>query len=45
VVATIDVAGTLLAVGAFVALRRFQLGLIPVISVSATLGAAWYLVA
>lgn len=43
VLATVDVASLVLAVGAFVAMLRFHVGMIPVIFVSAALGVAWYM--
>lgn len=45
VLATIDIASLVLAAAAFVAMLRFHVGMIPVIGVSAALGAAWYMVA
>ncbi len=45
VLATVDVASLVLAVGALVAMLRFHVGMIPVIFVSAALGAAWYMLA
>jgi len=45
VIATIDIASLLLAVGAFIAMLRFHAGMIPVIFVSALLGATWYMLA
>jgi len=42
---TIDVASLALAVGALVAMLRFHVGMIPVIGMSAALGAAWYMLA
>lgn len=42
VLATVDVASLVLAVGALVAMLRFHVGMIPVIFVSAALGAVWY---
>lgn len=44
VIATIDIASLVLAVGAFIAMLRFRVGMIPVIGVSAALGAAWFMV-
>jgi chromate transporter len=43
VLATLDVASLVLAIGAFVAMLRFHVGMIPVIFVSAALGAGWYM--
>jgi chromate transporter len=43
VLATLDIASLVLAAGAFVAMLRFHVGMIPVIFVSAALGAGWYL--
>jgi chromate transporter len=43
--ATIDPASLVLAVAAFIAMRRFRVGMIPVIGVSAALGAMWYMLA
>ncbi|HEX5788987.1 MAG TPA: chromate efflux transporter [Woeseiaceae bacterium] len=43
VLATVDVASLVLAVGALVAMLRFHVGMIPVIFVSAVLGMAWYM--
>lgn len=43
VLATVDVASLVLAVGALVAMLRFHVGMIPVIFVSAALGAVWYM--
>jgi len=45
VLTTVDVASLVLAVGALVAMLRFHVGMIPVIFVSAALGAAWYMLA
>ncbi|CAE6507367.1 conserved membrane hypothetical protein [Nitrosomonas nitrosa] len=45
VIATIDIASLILTVGAFVAMLRFHVGMLPVIFVSALLGTAWYMVA
>ncbi|MEQ8485753.1 MAG: chromate efflux transporter [Pseudomonadales bacterium] len=41
--ATVDPASLLLAVGALVAMLRFHVGMLPVIGVSAALGAGWFL--
>lgn len=41
---TIDFASLALALGAFVALLRFKVGMIPVIAVSAGLGAVWHMI-
>ncbi len=43
VIETIDIASLVLAIGAFVAMLRFHVGMIPVIGVSAALGTAWYM--
>ena len=43
VFATLDVASLVLSIGAFVAMLRFHVGMIPVIFVSAALGAGWYM--
>ncbi|MBL8660820.1 MAG: chromate efflux transporter [Rhodospirillales bacterium] len=40
---TVDGASLVLAIGALVAMLRFHVGMIPVIGVSAALGAAWYM--
>jgi len=42
---TIDVASLALTVGALIAMLRFHVGMIPVIGMSAVLGAAWYILA
>jgi chromate transporter len=39
---TVDLASLCLAIGAFVAMLRFHVGMIPVIAVSAALGMLWY---
>jgi chromate transporter len=43
VLATLDPASLVLAVGALVAMLRFHVGMIPVIFTSALLGAAWFM--
>jgi chromate transporter len=43
VLSTIDFASLSIAIGSFVAMLRFHVGMIPVIGVSAALGAAWYM--
>lgn len=45
VLSTLDPASLVLAVGAFVAMLRFHVGMIPVIFVSALLGATWFMLA
>jgi chromate transporter len=42
VVATINMASVALTLGAFVAMLRFHVGMIPVIATSAALGIAWH---
>jgi chromate transporter len=43
VIETVDFASLILATGAFVAMLRFRMGMIPVIATSAALGALWFL--
>jgi chromate transporter len=45
VLATLDPVSLALALGAFIAMLRFHVGMIPVIFVSALLGAIWFLLA
>jgi chromate transporter len=45
VLSTVDLASLVLAIGAFVAMLRFHVGMIPVIFASAGLGVLWHLVA
>lgn len=44
VLASLDAGSLVLAVGAFVAMLRFRIGMIPVIVASAALGAIWFMV-